>query len=69
VYPCRWQDHPEPLRACDLIFGCVDGFAERRELEARALRYLIPLVDIDMDVHCVENQPPRMAGQVIVSMP
>src|SRR5438309_6608817 len=19
-YPCRWQDNPEPLRGCDLIF-------------------------------------------------
>jgi molybdopterin-synthase adenylyltransferase len=69
VYPCRWQDQPEPLRGCDLIFGSVDGFAERRELEACARRYLLPLVDIGMDVHCVENEPPRMAGQVILSVP
>lgn len=69
VYPCRWQGHPEPLRGCDLIFGCVDGFGERRELEACARRYLIPFIDIGMDVHCVENEPPRMAGQIILSMP
>src|SRR6266446_616397 len=68
-YPCRWQEQPEPLRGCDLIFGCVDGFSERRELEALARRYLIPLIDIGMDVHCVEGEPPRMGGQVILSMP
>jgi molybdopterin-synthase adenylyltransferase len=68
-YHCRWQEQPEPLRGCDLIFGCVDGFSERRELEALARRYLVPLVDIGMDVHCVEGEPPRMGGQVILSMP
>src|SRR2546423_8533482 len=30
AYACRWQDNPEPLRGCDLVFGCVDGFTERR---------------------------------------
>lgn len=68
-YLCRWQEQPEPLRSCDLIFGCVDGFSERRELEALARRYLIPLIDIGMDVHCLEGEPPRMGGQVILSMP
>lgn len=68
-YPCRWQEQPEALRGCDLIFGCVDGFSERRELEALARRYMIPLIDIGMDVHCVEREPPRMGGQVILSMP
>lgn len=66
----RWQDDPLPHRVCDLIFGCVDGFAERRELETSARRFLIPLIDIGMDVQpSVNGQPPRMAGQVIVSMP
>jgi hypothetical protein len=68
-FRCRWQENPEPLRGCDLIFGCVDGFSQRRELEACARRYLIPLIDIGMDVHCVGDEPPRMGGQVILSMP
>lgn len=68
-YNCKWQDNPEPLRGCDLIFGCVDGFSQRRELEACARRYLIPLIDIGMDVHRVGDEPPRMGGQVILSMP
>ncbi len=65
----KWQDNPEPLRNCDLIFGCVDGFSQRRELEACTRRYLIPLIDIGMDVHIVGDEPPRMGGQVILSMP
>jgi hypothetical protein len=69
AYNRKWQDNPEPLRGCDIIFGCVDGFLQRRELEACARRYLIPLIDIGMDVHCVDGEPPRMGGQVILSMP
>ncbi len=69
AYQVKWQEHPEPLRGCDLIFGCVDGLAERRELEACARRYLIPYIDIGVDVHQVGAEPPQMAGQVILSMP
>lgn len=68
-YNCKWQGNPEPLRGCDLIFGSVDGFAQRRELEACARRYVIPLIDIGMDVHCIGDEAPRMGGQVILSMP
>ena len=57
------------LASCDIVFGCVDGFAERRELEIACRRHLIPLIDIGMDVHIVGKEPPRMGGQVILSMP
>lgn len=65
----RWQDRPELLRGCDLVFGAVDTFAGRRELEVACRRHLIPYIDIGMDVHRVGDDPPRMAGQVILSMP
>jgi hypothetical protein len=69
VFERRWQENPGPLRSCDLIFGCVDSYAERRELETCARRYVIPYIDIGIDVHQVGNEPPRMSGQVILSMP
>lgn len=69
AYKMRWQDNPLPLRNCDIIIGCVDGFAERRELEVCARRYLIPYIDIGIDVHQIEPQPPTMNGQIILSMP
>lgn len=69
TFKCRWQEQPEPLRGCDIVFGCADGFAERRELEIACRRHLIPLIDIGMDVHVVGDEPPRMGGQVILSMP
>lgn len=68
-HACRWQEHPEPLRGCDIIFGCVDTFAQRAELEVCARRYLVPLIDIGLDVNTVAPEPPRMGGQVILSMP
>lgn len=67
--PSRWQDVPDRLRACDIVFGCVDSFAERRDLEIATRRYLIPYLDIGLDVHQFGEEPPRMAGQVILSMP
>jgi hypothetical protein len=67
--PRRWQENPGQLRECDIVFGCTDGFNERRELEAFTRRHLIPYIDIGLDVHQVGDEPPRMAGQVILSMP
>ncbi len=32
-------------------------------------RYLIPYIDIGMDLHQVGDEPPGMGGQVILSMP
>ena len=69
AHGCRWQEEPHALRGCDLIFACVDSFAQRRELEACARRYLIPLIDIGMDIHEGNDGSLGMAGQVILSMP
>jgi molybdopterin/thiamine biosynthesis adenylyltransferase len=66
---CRWQDKPELLRTCDIVFGSVDGFGERRELETCCRRFMIPLIDIGMDVHAVDGGSYVMTGQVILSMP
>lgn len=64
-----WQDNPNPLKTCDIIFGCVDGYKGRMELEAFSRRFLIPYIDIGIDVHQVENEPPSLTGQVIASLP
>ncbi|HEY0020803.1 MAG TPA: ThiF family adenylyltransferase [Longimicrobium sp.] len=69
VFPETWQDHADVLAGCDIVLGAVDTFAGRRDLEAFCRRFLIPYVDIGMDVHVVDGEPPRMAGQVIVSLP
>lgn len=69
VFPARWQDHPQVLRSCDLVLAGLDGFDERRQLEAACRRYLIQLIDVGMDIVQVDGQSPRLAGQVILSLP
>lgn len=64
----KWQEGHEFLRGCDVIFGCLDTFRDRSELEITARRYVIPYIDIGMDVHSIANEF-VVTGQVIVSMP
>lgn len=65
----RWQDNPDWLQACDVVFGNVDSYAERQQAEAECRRYLIPYVDIGMDVYQIGDEPPAIAGQIILSLP
>src|SRR5438105_378658 len=65
----RWQQSADLLKACDVVFGCVDSFAGRDELEKAARRYLTPYIDIGMDVHLQEDDTYSVSGQVALSMP
>jgi len=65
----RWQTDPESIQNCDVVFGCVDSYTERQQLESECRRYLIPYIDIGMDVHKINNTSYSMSGQVILSMP
>jgi len=66
--PKRWQEEPETLHKCDIVIGCVDSFIEREQLEAEARRYLIPLIDIGMDIYKTKNSY-SISGQLILSLP
>ncbi|MBS1501481.1 MAG: ThiF family adenylyltransferase, partial [Bacteroidetes bacterium] len=46
-----WEDEAQALQACDIAFGAVDTYQSRSQLEAACRRYLIPYIDIGMDVH------------------
>jgi molybdopterin/thiamine biosynthesis adenylyltransferase len=65
----RWQENPDLLQACDVVFGNVDSYAERQQAEAECRRYLIPYIDIGMDVYQIDDAPHAVAGQVILSVP
>lgn len=65
----RWQDDPNTLQQCDLIIAGIDTYAERQQLEAECRRYLIPYLDVGMDVYQSEKEPPSMSGQVVLSLP
>jgi hypothetical protein len=64
----KWQECHQLLRGCDVIFGCVDTYRDRYELEVAARRYLVPYIDFGMDVHPSADQF-SVSGQVILSMP
>ncbi len=66
-FTCKWQEKPEPLRECQIVFGCVDSYKGREELEITCRRYLMHYIDIGMDVHGKER--PAIGGQVILSSP
>lgn len=66
----RWEENPEKVQVCDILVGGIDTFSGRRDLESECRRYMIPCVDIGMDVHDgYEEEPPSMSGQIILSMP
>ena len=64
----KWQNKPEQLQQCDIVIGCIDSLLGRKELEAECRRYLIPYIDIGMDVHKMEDNS-FISGQIILSMP
>ena len=68
-YPSRWQENPEVLKTRDLLFSAVDSYQERHELEVLARRYMIPMVDVGMDVRENSNGTYSMFGQIILSLP
>lgn len=66
----NWKNMPELIQECDIAIGCVDSYAERRDLELECRRYLIPFIDIGMDVYKgFKKEPPSMVGQIILSFP
>jgi len=65
----RWQEGHMHLRGCQCIFGCVDSWSEREQLERFARRFLIPYIDIGMDVHDLGDREFTISGQVFLSMP
>jgi hypothetical protein len=68
TFACNWQLEAQSIREADVIVSCVDSYAARQDIEGTARRFLIPLLDIGMDVHLV-GEKPHISGQVILSLP
>ncbi len=64
-----WRFVLDDLKACDVLLGAVDSFRERDELEKFARRFVIPYVDVGMDVVELPDGPFLISGQVILSLP
>lgn len=65
----NWQDANLILRDTHVVFGCVDGYQQRDYLESAARRYLLPYIDIGMDITEVAKHTSAIAGQMIVTRP
>jgi len=63
-----WQNALPSVRGCDALFGCVDGYTQRDQLETLCRRFLVPYIDIGMDVNDAECGY-VLHGQVILSLP
>jgi molybdopterin/thiamine biosynthesis adenylyltransferase len=68
IFESTWQDVQLALRDCTVIFGCVDTYSEREQLDRFCRRFLIPFIDIGMDVLKLNGRY-RIVGQVIMSSP
>lgn len=65
--PTEWQGNSDRLRECDVVFGCVDSYGVRDGLERACRRFMIPYLDVGMDVTEL-NSDFVVSGQVILSM-
>jgi molybdopterin/thiamine biosynthesis adenylyltransferase len=64
--PHQWQKCLDVLKWSDIVIGCLDSVRAKDELDAFCRRYLIPFVDIGMDVHQISSGY-LIAGQVVLS--
>jgi hypothetical protein len=62
-FDAKWQESGFAIREADVVFGCVDTFLARQEVESTARRYFIPYIDIGMDVTKQDGKH-YTAGQV-----
>ena len=65
----KWQESDTLLKDVHVLFGCIDGYQQRDFLETAARRFMLPYIDIGMDVAEVETDHYAVAGQVILSKP
>lgn len=64
----EWQAQSDLLKGCDVIIGGLDSVRAKDELDAFCRRFLIPYIDMGMDVHGEAGQH-LIAGQVVLSSP
>ena len=64
-----WQAADHLLRSAHIVFGCLDGFRQRMYLEGAARSFLLPFIDIGMDVTRLSEDRYTVAGQMILTLP
>ena len=63
----EWQLAADALRSCDVVLGGVDSVRAKHELDGFCRRFLIPYIDMGMDV--TESHPGNflISGQVVLT--
>ncbi|QNN23363.1 ThiF family adenylyltransferase [Planctomycetales bacterium ZRK34] len=62
----------DPLRSCDVVFGCTDDNDGRMLLNRFAYYYLTPVIDMGIGIDVSQDSPPRVldaAGRTTVVVP
>jgi hypothetical protein len=65
----KWELDADNIDSCDIVIGCLDTLACRRDLEAECRKYLIPYIDLGMGIDRPEDHAPFIYGQVHLSVP
>ncbi|WP_457324405.1 HesA/MoeB/ThiF family protein, partial [Roseateles sp. P5_E11] len=68
AHPTQWQEAAKELQTCDVLIGCLDAVAAKDQLDKFCQRFLIPYIDIGMDVHKV-GAGFLISGQVVLITP
>lgn len=63
-----WQEVADSLKDCDVIIGGIDSVIAKDDLDRFCRRFLIPYIDMGMDVHKVGGRF-LIAGQVVLTTP
>lgn len=62
-----WQEFSEELRRCDIIVGGLDSVRAKDEADAFCRRFMIPYIDMGMDVFETSPKNFLISGQVVLT--
>jgi molybdopterin/thiamine biosynthesis adenylyltransferase len=65
----RWQEAAHLIQDAHVMIGCLDGYQQRDYLEGAARRYMLPYIDIGMDVTKITEGAFAVSGQMIMTRP
>ncbi len=68
AHPTQWQEVSKELQTCDALIGCLDAVTSKDQLDKFCKRFLIPYIDIGMDVHKL-GAGFLISGQVVLITP
>ncbi|MBW4053712.1 MAG: ThiF family adenylyltransferase [Proteobacteria bacterium] len=65
----KWQEAAKLIADAHVVVGCLDGYQQRDYLEGAARRYLLPYIDVGMDVTKIADDEFAVSGQMIMTRP